>query len=178
MVVLDDFSTGKNENLNAVAHVSDLQIIEGSILDRELAAKTLKDVDVVFHQAAIVSVVRSIENPIAVDQVKAGGTLNLLDESRKARVNWFVYASSIGVYGDVKELPIKESFPLLPTNPYAASKAASEQYCMAFNRSYGLSVVCLRYTNVYGPRMSGGPYGGVITKFAERLQANQPPRHT
>jgi UDP-glucose 4-epimerase len=175
VTVLDDFSSGRRENLASVAGNSNLQIVEGSVLDNATVAETLKDVDTVFHEAAIVSEVRSRENPVITNRVNVEGTLNLIDELRKSDVGRFVFASSCGVYGDAKELPVTEGTPMAPRGPYAASKAAAEQYCMAFHRTYGLHVVCLRYTNVYGPRRSVGPYSGVMIKFAERLLSNQSP---
>jgi UDP-glucose 4-epimerase len=107
--------------------------------------------------------------------VNVEGTLRLLDESRKAQVERFVYASSCGVYGEARELPIREDAPMAPRSPYAASKAAAEHYCLGFYRTYGLKVTCLRYTNVYGPRSASGPYSGVMASFAERLLKDQPP---
>lgn len=174
VTVLDDFSFGTRQNLTTVLQNKQLRLIDGNILNRETVAAALNGVDTIFHEAAIVNVMRSHEEPTLVNQVNVEGTLNLLNESRKTDVRRLVFASSCGIYGDVKQLPIKEDTLPAPTNPYAASKVASEQYCFAFHRAYGLEVVCLRYTNVYGPR-SVGPYSGVMGKFAERLLSNQPP---
>lgn len=175
VTVLDDFSSGKAENLATVAADRDLRIVRRSILDREAVTQSLVGIDTVFHEAAIVSQVLSVENPLMMNRVNVEGTLNLLNESRKARVSSFVFASSFGVYGDAGEAPIKEETVMAPRSPYAASKAAGEHYCLAFHRTFGLSVVCLRYANVYGPRCSTGPYGAVIAKFAEQLLSDQPP---
>lgn len=175
VVVIDDFSSGREENLAAVIGRRDLRVIRGDILDRTIVSDALKNVDDVFHEAATVSVQRSIEDPLAVNQVNVQGTLTLLEESRRSSVHRFVYASSCGVYGKSNVLPISEASPVSPLNPYAASKAASEDYCMAYHSTYGLEAVCLRYANVYGPRRSIGPYGGVMVKFAECLARNSPP---
>ncbi len=175
VIVLDDFSSGTQENLAKVIDNKNLQISKGSILDRNAVVQALKGVDVVFHEAAIVSVRRSIDEPITVGRMNVGGTLTLLEESRKASVSTFVFASSCGVYGEAKVLPVNEDSLLAPRNPYAASKAAGEHFCSAYNRTYGFATVCLRYTNVYGPRRAIGPYSGVMVKFAERLASNLPP---
>ena len=175
VTILDDFSSGKIENLSQVTGHRNLHIVKGSVLDGEAVANVLKGVDTVFHLAAIVSVARSLEDPLMVNRVNMEGTLAVLEESRKACVNRLVYASSCAVYGNAEQLPIKEETPLHPMNPYAASKTAGEHYAMVYQRTYGMDIVCLRYTNVYGPRAGIGPYSGVMTKFAERLLDNQPP---
>ncbi len=175
VTVLDDFSSGTIENLSQVTGNSSLEIVRGSVLDRAALVNALKGVDTVFHLAAIVSVARSLEDPLLVNRVNVEGTLTLLEESRKASVNRLIYASSCAVYGNAKKLPVNEEAPLDPMNPYAASKAAGEHYAMVYQRTYGMGVVFLRYTNVYGPRAAIWPHVGVMTKFAERLLSNQPP---
>jgi len=175
VVVLDDFSSGRLQNLETVADHGNLRILEGSILDSTILSKAISGIDVVVHEAAIVSVVRSIEDPSTSCRVNVEGTVSLLHEARKAGVSRVVYASSCGVYGDAKKLPTKESDPVEPRSPYAVSKAAGEQYCRAFHWALGLDTVCLRYANVYGPRRSVGPYSGVMVKFADRILRDEPP---
>ena len=175
VAVLDDFSSGRMENLSAVSGHKNLNVFKGSILDTKAVTTAIAEADVCFHLAAIVSNIKSLEHPRMVSDVNVGGTINLLDSARKANVDRMVFASSCGVYGDAEVLPVDEKTPFAPRTPYAASKAAAEQFCMAFHRTYGLGVVCLRYTNVYGPRRSVGPYSGVMVQFAERLMSNQPP---
>jgi UDP-glucose 4-epimerase len=174
VVVLDDFSSGKEEKLAAVIGHKKLRIIRGSILDGRIVADALRDVDTIFHEAAVTNVQRSIDDPLTVNRVNVEGTLNLLDESRRTDVRHFIFASSCSVYGNASVLPISEDSPLAPRNPYAASKAACEHYCTAYSSTYGLSVVRLRYTNVYGARRAVGPYAGVMLNFAECLARNKP----
>lgn len=175
VIVLDNFSSGKVENLARVKRNGKLRIVRGSILNQALVAKTLKNVDIVIHEAGIVSVTKSVSQPITVFRENVEGTLRLLEESRRASVRSFVFASSCGVYGNAKILPTNEEALIAPISPYAASKAAAEQFCTAYYRTYGLGTICLRYTNVYGPRKATGLYGGVVTKFAERLFSHFPP---
>jgi len=173
VVVLDDFSSGKEEKLAAVIDHKKLRVIRGSILDGRIVADALKGVDTIFHEAAVANVQRSIDDPLTVNRVNVEGTLILLDESRRTDVRRFIFASSCAVYGNASVLPITENSPLAPKNPYAASKAACEHYCTAYSLTYGLSVVRLRYTNVYGARRSVGAYAGVMVNFAECLARNK-----
>ncbi|MGD0177143.1 MAG: NAD-dependent epimerase/dehydratase family protein [Candidatus Bathyarchaeia archaeon] len=175
VTVLDDFSSGRKENLAAVMADKNLRIVNGNILDADTVANSLAEVDACFHLAAVVSNIKSLENPRMVNEVNVSGTINMLEAARKAEVDRFVYASSCAVYGEAQTLPVKEETPLAPRTPYAASKAAAEQYCTAFYRTYGLGVTCLRFANVYGSRRSVGPYSGVIVQFAERLMNDHPP---
>ncbi len=174
VVVLDDFSSGKEEKLAHVIGHKKLRVINGSILDGRIVADALKDVDTIFHEAAVVNVQRSIDDPLFVNRVNVEGTLTLLEESRRTDVRRFIFASSFSVYGNASVLPISENSPLAPQNPYAASKAGCEHYCTVYSLTYGLRVIRLRYTNVYGARRSVGAYAGVMVKFAECLARNKP----
>ena len=175
VTVIDDLSTGRLENIRRNTARKDLRFIKGNIRDHDLVKRSVKDVDVVFHQAALVSVFRSVENPFLTNDVNVTGTLNLLKASADSGVRRFVYASSSSVYGETKTLPKHEGLVPLPISPYAVSKMAAEKYCLAFHKVYGLETVCLRYFNVYGPRQIYGPYSGVISIFINRLLNNEPP---
>lgn len=172
--VLDDFSTGKPENLQAVQE--QVEIIKGDIRAIDLVRQAMNKVDYVLHHAAIVSPPQSVADPLTTHAVNVSGTLNVLIAAREADVRRFVFASSCAVYGDNNELPLKETAAVRPLSPYAASKLAGEMYCLAFNAVYGLPTVCLRYFNVYGPRQNpNGEYAAVIPKFIARIKAGQPP---
>jgi UDP-glucose 4-epimerase len=169
VVVLDDFSTGNLHNLDAVCRSDGLSIIRGDICDYKLVKKVTKDVEVIFHEAAITSVQRSIEEPEATHRVNVNGTLNLLNGAVDSGVEKFVFASSAAVYGSSKTVPTPESGVLAPISQYGLSKLKAEQYCLEFYHKYGLGTTILRYYNVYGPLSSPGEYSGVITKFAQKI---------
>lgn len=175
VTVLDDFSSGTKENLAAVLGNKNLRVVNGNVLDADTVVSCLAEVDACFHLAAVVSNIKSLENPRMVNEVNVSGTINMLEGARKTEIKRFVFASSCAVYGEASALPIKEESPVAPRTPYAASKAAAEQYCTAFYRTYGIGVTCLRFANVYGPRGSAGPYSGVMVQFAERLMSGHPP---
>ncbi|MGB9877834.1 MAG: SDR family oxidoreductase [bacterium] len=172
--VLDNFSTGRRENL---FHLLDkIELIEGDIRDLDACRKAVEGVDFVLHQAALPSVQRSIEDPLTTFQVNALGTLNILIASKERGVKRLVYASSSSVYGDNPELPKREDMQPLPLSPYAVSKLAGENLCRAFYKSYGLSVVSLRYFNVFGPRQDPkSPYSAVIPRFLTALLNGKSP---
>jgi len=173
--VIDDLSTGK---LNNVAHhqgKENFQFIKGDIRDFELIKETVKDIDAVFHEAALVSVPRSIENPAYTNEVNVTGTLNLLKACSDSNVKRFIHASSSSVYGETEVLPQREDRNPQPISPYAVSKMAAESYAKVFYEVYSLETVCLRYFNVYGPRQAYGPYSGVIIIFINQLLKDQPP---
>ena len=173
--VFDNFSTGKRANLEEVADRIDL--IEGDIRDVHTVERAVGGVDLVFHQAALPSVPRSVKDPIASNEVNVSGTLNVLVASRDAGVKRVVYASSSSVYGANPELPKHESMSADPVSPYAVSKLTAESYCRVFHRIYGLETVSLRYFNVFGPRQDpNSPYSGVIPKFVSWLNQGEPPR--
>lgn len=169
VIAFDDFSTGKEENL-----IEGVEIVKGSITDLELMKSVFIDVDIVFHQAAIPSVPRSIENPLPTNNANITGTLNVLLASRDNRVPKVMYASSSSVYGDSPTLPKIEDMPINPKSPYAITKLAGEQYCKVFNEIYGLPTVALRYFNVFGPKQSDNQYSGVISIFISAALKNQP----
>ena len=165
VVVLDDFSTGRRENL--APFEGSIELVEGSITDPAACARAVKGADVILHQAALGSVPRSVKDPVTTHQVNATGTLNLLHAAVEAGVPRVVYASSSSAYGDTEELPKHEGMVPRPRSPYAVSKLAGEQYCRAFHASYGLEAVALRYFNVFGPRQDPqSQYAAVIPLFA------------
>jgi len=162
--VFDNFSTGKRENLRN--SIGQIELIEGDIRDQSAVREAVTGVDYVLHQAALPSVPRSIQDPLATHEANATGTLNVLAASREAGVKRVVYASSSSVYGNTPELPKREEMTPRPLSPYAASKLAGEVYCRAFCHSYGLETVCLRYFNVFGPRQDPeSQYAAVIPRF-------------
>jgi UDP-glucose 4-epimerase len=175
VIVLDDLSSGRLENLRSYQDLTGFSFIKGSILDIDLLKKVMKDIDVVYHQAAIRSVPKSIEMPSTVNEVNVTGTLRLLNQALDAGVDRFLYASSSSVYGEAQALPKVESLPTVPTSPYGTSKLAAEHYCRVFNKVYGLKTVSLRYFNVYGPRQTYGPYSGVIILFIGHALRGKPP---
>lgn len=171
--VLDNFSTGRREHLLAARSI---EIVEGDVRDTESVRRAMEGVEYVLHQAALVSVPKSMADPSITHAVNVTGLLNVLSAARDADVRRLVLASSCSVYGDNDDLPLKETAATRPRSPYAASKLIGEVYCQTFQRAYNLPTVCLRYFNVYGPRQSpNGDYAAVIAKFAQRLTAGQPP---
>lgn len=173
VVVLDDFSTGKLSNL---AHSPKTRIIEGDVADFNAVANAMQGVDVVFHQAAVASVPKTIEDPLGSHQVNYVGTLNVLEAARRAGAQRVVAASTAAVYGDLPELPKREDMTLKPLSPYAVDKLASELACQMYFNLHGLHTVCLRYFNVFGPRQDpSSPYSGVISIFLSRLSQGAAP---
>jgi UDP-glucose 4-epimerase len=174
--ILDDFSTGKKENLIFDKKYPSLEIIEGDIRDLAVCRKATKDVKYVFHQAALPSVQRSVEDPLGSNAVNAGGTLNILFAAREETVRRVIYASSSSIYGDTPTLPKHEEMPPNPLSPYALQKYIGEQYCRLFYELYGLETVSLRYFNIFGPRQDPNSlYSAVIPKFIDALLQGSPP---
>jgi nucleoside-diphosphate-sugar epimerase len=172
--ILDDFSTGRRINLSGLAR--DVELIEGDVLDRELLRAALRGVSVVFHQAAIPAVARSVADPERSHRVNVSGTLSVLIAARDAGVERMVYASSSSVYGGTAGLAVHEELPTHPLSPYAASKLAAESYCRSFWTTYQLPTISLRYFNVFGPRQDpGSQYSAVIPRFIAALLAGVPP---
>ncbi|WP_457680824.1 NAD-dependent epimerase/dehydratase family protein [Thermovibrio sp.] len=170
VLVLDDLSTGKLENL---PESENLTFVKGSITDRELLKELFSSYNfsTVFHLAAVASVHRSVEEPLYCHRVNFDGTLYLLEESRRAGVDKFVFASSAAVYGDLPELPKREDVAVRPITPYAVDKYASERYSVNSFNLYGLKATALRFFNVYGERQdSSSPYSGVISIFIDRIK--------
>jgi nucleoside-diphosphate-sugar epimerase len=172
--VLDDLSTGKRENLPDRA--PGLEFMQGDIRDADCVARAVAGVRHVFHLAALPSVARSVAEPVLTNSVNVEGTLRLLLAARDAGVETFVYASSSSVYGDTEELPKHEAMRLLPLSPYAAQKAAGENYCAVFHRVHGLRTFALRFFNVFGPRQNPqSEYSAVIPAFTSALAAGRAP---
>ena len=172
--VLDNFSSGKRENLKDFA--DDIELIEGDIRSYHIVQQAVKDVEVVLHQAALPSVPRSIKDPITSNDVNVNGTLNILDASVSSGVRRVVYASSSSVYGDNPELPKNEGMLPNPLSPYAVSKLAGEKYCSVFSRIYGLETIALRYFNVFGPNQDpSSQYSAVIPKFIKAISNDESP---
>jgi UDP-glucose 4-epimerase len=172
--VLDNFSTGKRENLKEFE--KDIELLEGDIRSYSIVNQAVTGIDIVLHQAALSSVPGSINDPITSNEVNVGGTLNMLDASKDAGVKKFIFASSSAVYGDDPELPKHEGMTPNPLSPYAVSKLAGENYCRVFSKIYGLETVCLRYFNVFGPKQDpDSEYSAVIPKFIKLITNNQQP---
>jgi nucleoside-diphosphate-sugar epimerase len=170
--VADDFSTGLRENVPA-----GVEVVEGDLAADGVAERAVAGCEVVFHQAAIPSVPRSIQAPRASHRANVEATLALLIAARDARVRRLVFAGSSSVYGNSPSLPKREDMPAEPVSPYALQKLIGEQYCALFARLYGLETVCARYFNVFGPRQQpGSPYSGVISLFIEAFAHGVAPR--
>jgi len=164
--VFDDFSTGRRENLAAARSA---EIIEGDLRDPAAVARAVAGADGVFHEAALRSVPRSVDDPLSSNEVNVSGTLNLLMACRAAKVRRLVYASSSSCYGDDPTLPKVETLATRPVSPYAVSKLAAEHYCGVFARLYGVETVSLRYFNVFGPRQNPeSKYSAVIPRFLDQ----------
>ncbi len=162
--VLDNFATGRRENLADV--LQRIELLEGSVTNLTTARSAMRGVEVVFHQAALPSVPRSVKNPLESNEVNITGTLNILVAARDAGVKRVVYAASSSAYGDQPTLPKVETMPPDPLSPYAIAKLAGEMYARAFTQLYGLLTVSLRYFNVFGPRQDPTTqYAGVLAKF-------------
>ena len=160
--VLDDFSSGTRDNLPG-----DVDVVDGDIRDADALETAMADVDVVFHEAAVVSVTESVEEPVRTHEINATAGLAVLEAARRADAR-VVVASSAAVYGHPERVPISESDPLQPTSPYGLQKLALDRYAAQYHDLYGLETVALRYFNAYGPRSAGGPYAGVISVFLDQ----------
>ena len=172
--VLDNFSTGRRENIADLG--GRIELIEADVRDLTAVRKATGGVDVVFHEAALASVPRSVDDPVTSNEVNVVGTLNVLEASRDAGVRRVVYASSSSIYGDSPELPKLEHMAPAPESPYAVGKLAGEYYCGVFSRLYGLDCVALRYFNVFGPRQDpGSQYAAVVPIFVTSLLKNAAP---
>jgi UDP-N-acetylglucosamine 4-epimerase len=170
VVVLDNFSTGKKENINEFIDNDKFLLIEGDICHLEDCRKACQNIDYVLHQAALGSVPRSIEDPIATNNSNINGTLNMMIAARDSKVKRFVYASSSSVYGDIEELPKREDKIGKPLSPYAISKLTGELYGKNFFDLFALPTIGLRYFNVYGKRQNPySVYAAVIPRFIEKL---------
>ena len=175
VVVLDNFSTGSQENLIQFKSFPALEIIEGDIRDLETCKKAMKGVEYVLHQAALGSVPRSINDPITTNEVNVTGFLNVLVAGRDSGIKRMIYAASSSTYGDNPDLPKVEENIGNPLSPYACSKYINELYASVFSKTYGFHTIGLRYFNVFGPRQNpNGPYAAVIPLFIKAALENQP----
>jgi UDP-glucose 4-epimerase len=171
VTVLDDFSTGYRQNLHVAP---DLRVIQGDIRDAAAVAEGLAGAEAVFHLAASVGNVRSIEEPRIDSEVNVLGTIQVLEGMRRNGVRRLVFSSSAAIYGEPRRLPIDEGHPTEPDSPYGVSKLAAEKHCLCYGRLYGWQVACLRYFNVYGVNQRYDAYGNVIPIFAHRLLRGEP----
>ncbi len=172
--VLDDFSSGREDNLAESGHR--VELFKGDVRDAELVGRAVDGAEVVFHQAAVPSVPRSIAEPLRTHDVNVNGTLNVLEQARQAGVRRVVYAASSSAYGDTPTLPKIETMPATPMSPYALQKYVGEVYCRLYAELYGLETVALRYFNIFGPRQNpDSEYAAVIPRFLRAcLRAERP----
>jgi UDP-N-acetylglucosamine/UDP-N-acetylgalactosamine 4-epimerase len=176
VVCLDNFSTGKKENIKDFSENPDFQLIEGDIRDLNTCHKSVVGIDIVLHQAALGSVPRSIADPVSTTDVNIGGFVKMLFAAKEAGVKRFVYAASSSTYGDSKQLPKEEDIIGSPLSPYAVTKYADELFAANFANVYEIEVIGLRYFNVFGKRQDPfGPYAAVIPKFLKMLKSHQSP---
>ena len=176
VTILDDISTGKQSNVEALRNRSNIDFVQGSITDLPRLQKLFKGSDYIFHQAALARVPFSVSDPLSANEVNITGTLKVLIAARDNGVEKVVFASSSSVYGDAPVLPQREDVIPSPLSPYALTKLAGEYYCTIFKQLYGLSTVCLRYFNVYGTRQDPhSQYAMVIPAFIDRIARHQPP---
>lgn len=167
VVVLDNLSGGHREWVDERA-----TLIDGDVRDEQTVTKAVDGVDLIFHQAANVSVQRSVEAPVESHETNVDATLRLLEHARSEDVR-FVFASSAAIYGTPEAVPIDESDPKRPTSPYGIEKHSSDQYCRLYHDLYDVETVALRYFNVYGPRQQGGQYSGVIDVFLRQADRGE-----
>ena len=176
VICLDNFSTGKKTNLTHFLNHPSFELIEGDIRDYNDCINAACGIDVVFHQAALGSVPRSIKDPITTTDVNIGGFVKILFASREAGVKRFIYAASSSTYGDYPDLPKIEENIGIPLSPYAITKYVDELYAANFSKTYGINVIGLRYFNVFGRRQDPeGPYAAVIPKFTKMLMEHKSP---
>ena len=174
--IIDNLSTGRIENIKELIKKDNVKFIRGSITDSSLLHRSFKDIDYVFHQAAIPSVPRSIKDPKNSNEANITGTLNVLIAARDSGIKKVVYASSSSVYGDTPTLPKSEDMPVTPLSPYAVTKMTGEFYCKIFQDLFDLQTVALRYFNVFGPKQDpNSQYAAVIPKFINDVINDKPP---
>ncbi len=174
VVILDNLVTGFRENLEEIK--GDFEFIEGDLNDEIKLKKAVEGVETIFHQAALPSVPRSVDNPKETHQACVNGTFNLLLRAKEENVRRVIYAASSSAYGDQQTLPKIETMFPEPLSPYAAAKLMGEYYCQVFSRVYNLETICLRYFNVFGPRQNpGSQYSGVISRFIDALMSETTP---
>lgn len=174
--VLDNFATGKRENILPLMKNENLTMIEGDLRSFHIVRAAVKGVDFILHQGALPSVPRSINDPITSNDVNILGMLNILEAAKEFGVKRVVCASSSSIYGNSETLPKEETMPVNPLSPYALTKYAQERYCQIFSQIYGLETVALRYFNVFGPNQDPtSQYSAVIPKFVKLIMANKEP---
>ena len=174
VVVLDNFATGKRENLADIAR--DIKLVEGDVRDRKACDKAVAGCKAIFHEAALGSVPRSIEDPLTSHDVNVNGTINMLEAARAAGIKRFIFAASSSAYGNQKESPKHEKMAPEPISPYASSKIACEAYLRAYAAAFDMETLCLRYFNVFGPYQDpNGAYAAVIPAFVSRILKGQRP---
>jgi nucleoside-diphosphate-sugar epimerase len=174
--VLDNFSTGKRENIKDFLDNPNFELIGGDITNMQIAKDAVRGMDFVLHQGAIPSVQRSVDDPLKSNDANINGTLNMLLAAKDEKIKRFVYAASSSAYGDNPALPKREDMPVLPISPYALTKYVGERYCQIFWKLYGLPTVCLRYFNVFGPKQDpASQYSAVIPKFITALLKGEKP---
>jgi len=174
IVVLDDLSAGKEENLAEVR--GKITFVKGSINDLETVQKAMQQAEYVIHLAARTSVPRSVKDPLETNRINVDGTLNVLLAARDNKVKRVVFAASSSAYGETETLPKEESMQPRPISPYGVTKYVGELYMQTFGRCYGMENVCLRYFNIFGPRQDpDSPYSGVLSRFATAFLEDQQP---
>ena len=176
VVVLDNFATGKRENILPLMKNENLTMIEGDLRSFHIVRSAVKGVDYILHQGALPSVPRSINDPITSNDVNILGMLNILEAAKEFGVKRVITASSSSIYGNSVTLPKVENMPVNPLSPYALTKYAQERYCQIFSQIYGLETVALRYFNVFGPNQDPtSQYSAVIPKFIKLIMADKEP---
>ena len=172
--VLDNFATGKRKNI--APWLDKIELLEGDIGDAQICARACKDVEVVFHLAALPSVFKSVTDPVTTHRTNIDGTFNMLVAARDAGVRRFVYAASSSAYGESVTLPKVETMPPQPLSPYAVQKLTGEFYCSVFAKCYGLQTLSMRFFNVFGPRQDpNSQYAAAIPAFATAILRDEPP---
>ncbi|MDR1142566.1 MAG: SDR family oxidoreductase [Planctomycetaceae bacterium] len=175
VVILDNFATGKRENLTEIQ--DQITLIEGDIRNRKTVDHAVQGCSAIFHEGALGSVPRSVADPVTSHDVNVNGTLTILESARAAGIKRVVFAASSSAYGEQPESPKVETMPPLPISPYAASKTACEAYLQAYAAAYGMETISLRYFNVFGPRQDPfGAYAAVIPAFVSKILRNEKPQ--
>jgi UDP-glucose 4-epimerase len=175
ITILDNLSTGTLVNIEPHLAKGDIRLMQGDVRNTQEVRSALRDIDAVFHLAAITSVPYSIKEPVVTNDVNVTGTRNLLEASNSRDVKRFIFISTCAVYGDPQYLPVDEKHPLNPMSPYAASKLSGEEQCREFQEKQGLGTTVMRLFNVYGPRQGDNEYSGVIAKFIDNIRRGRQP---
>ena len=175
ILVLDDLSSGRLENLENHIRSNQISFVKGDIRDSSQLKEIAADSDSIIHLAAIADHEKCLQDPALANNINGDGTRVVLEAAREHGVKNFVYTSSAALYGEPSKLPVSEDAPVSPLAPYGLSKLAGERYCLEYSRNYGMRVVCLRFFNVFGPRQTATQYSGVITEFMKKLRNREPP---